>query len=301
MNEQEHMLAQKRRILIPKMVFWNNWFILFQYVVPQRLLTWVFGKLANCQIPYMKNYLIRTFLRRYDVSMEDAVEKNPYRYANFQTFFIRTLQAAKRPIAQESGLVSPVDGTISQMGCIQQGMLIQAKGFEFDLLSLLGNQADMAADFENGEFMTLYLAPKDYHRVHFPSDAKLISMTYIPGRLFSVNQQTSESVPRLFARNERVICYCETKSGPMAVILVGAMIVGSIHTAWAGEVNSKSRQVQTWSYVARPLFFKKGEELGYFKVGSTVILLHGTQAIKWRADLGAQKRVQMGELLSSVE
>lgn len=293
----EQTLLKKTRMLPSIEAFRERWFILFQYMVPQHLLTWIFGKMADCQIPCVKNYWIRTFIKRYGVSMEDAVEKNPYRHVDFQSFFIRKLQSEKRPIAsQENSFISPVDGTISQRGRIQQGVLIQAKGFTFDLLGLLGDQRDMATAFENGEFMTLYLAPKDYHRVHFPSDAKLLSMTYIPGRLFSVNEQTTRSVPRLFARNERVVCYFETESGPMAVILVGAIIVGSIHTVWAGAVNSGPRRIQTWRYADR--LFKKGDELGYFTLGSTVIILRGQQATKWRQDLRVGECVRMGELIT---
>lgn len=293
-------------------------FILFQYLVPQHLLTWFFGKLANCRVPYIKNYLIQLFMKCYPgVKMDEAVQTDPLAYDNFQSFFIRVLQPEKRPIATEhNGFISPVDGTLSQMGKIKESTLIQAKGFDFNLQELLGEascpgrsfprfrgdklakkapQDDKALKFNNGTFLTFYLAPQDYHRVHFPFDAKLTAMTYIPGCLFSVNNQTVESVPRIFSRNERVVCYFETHQGPMVVILVGAMIVGSIHTVWAGQVKTFPKQIKTWDYSDQHLTFKKGDELGHFTVGSTVIVLLGDEInCNWDP---AQKTVRVGELL----
>lgn len=285
---------------LPSKIFRLRGFILFQYLVPQHLLTWIFGKLANCRVPYIKNYLIQLFMKCYPgVNMNEAVQTDPFAYDNFQSFFIRTLQPEKRPIATEhNDFISPVDGTLSQMGKIKKSTLIQAKGFEFNLQELMGDvhsQENKSTQFNNGTFLTFYLAPQDYHRVHFPLDAKLTAMTYIPGCLFSVNHQTVESVPRIFSRNERVVCYFETHQGPMVVILVGAMIVGSIHTVWAGQVKAFPKQIKTWDYSDQHLTFKKGDELGHFTVGSTVIVLLGDEInCNWNL---AQKTVRVGELL----
>lgn len=273
--------------------------VFFQYLIPQHALSRFAGWVAHCQFPLLKNYLIKWFIKRYGVDMQEATEIDPLNYPDFQSFFIRTLKEEMRPIASgQNELVSPVDGVISQIGAIQSGRIFQAKGFRFDLRELLGGKKEVAELFEEGQFATLYLAPKDYHRVHMPMTGKLVSMTYIPGRLFSVNPQTVEQVPHLFARNERVICVFETVAGPMAMVLVGAMIVASIHTAWAGQVTPvRAKKIQSWRYASDELTFVKGQEMGYFKLGSTVMLLFGPQQMAWQNALSTGDKIKMGQVL----
>jgi len=257
---------------------------------------------ANCQFPPFKNYLIRWFIKRYGVNMEEALEAHPEAYPNFNSFFTRLLKPGLRPIAiEENALISPVDGRVSEAGTIQKKSLFQAKSACFDLLSLVGGQKNIASLFKQGKFLTLYLAPKDYHRVHMPFTGKLISMTHVPGQLFSVNPQTAEQVPNLFARNERLICLFETTAGPMAMILVGAMIVASIHTVWAGEITPVTvKHARTWHYHPNYLSLSKGSEMGFFKLGSTVILLFGSEDITWHEAFQADSSVRMGESIGSV-
>jgi len=279
----------------------SNYSAFIQYLIPQHALSRFAGVVARCQFAPVKNYLIKWFIKRYGVNMQEAADEDPANYPDFHSFFIRTLRAGVRPITLASNtLASPVDGTISQIGAIQSGRIFQAKGFDFDLLELVGGKENTAKLFAEGHFATLYLAPKDYHRVHMPLAGKLVSMTHVPGQLFSVNPQTASQVPNLFARNERVVCIFDTAAGPMAIILVGAMIVASIHTAWAGEVTPVgSKHIRTFSYPDN-LTFTKGEEMGYFKLGSTVILLFGPQQIAWQDALVAGDRVKMGETLGTI-
>lgn len=269
-----------------------------QSLLPQHLLSRFAGWMARCQFPPLKNYLIRWFIRRYPVDLSQAVRESPGDYVNFSSFFTRQLKPEYRPIATaQNGLVSPVDGVVSQVGAIASGRIFQAKGFDFDLLNLVGNLSETACLFEQGRFATLYLAPKDYHRVHMPLAGKLVSMTYVPGRLFSVNPQTVAQVPGLFSRNERLICVFNTARGPLAIIFVGAMLVASIHTTWAGLVSpSKTGKLYTVNYSEGEVSLEKGQEVGYFTLGSTVILLTKSN-LTWNDDLDCEKSVQMGELL----
>jgi phosphatidylserine decarboxylase len=278
-----------------------NYSTFIQYFIPQHALSRFAGVVARCQFAPIKNYLIKWFIKRYGVNMQEAANEDPANYPDFHSFFIRTLREGVRPIALASNtLASPVDGTISQIGAIQSGRIFQAKGFDFDLLELVGGKENTAKLFAEGQFATLYLAPKDYHRVHMPLAGKLVSMTHVPGQLFSVNPQTVSQVPNLFARNERVVCIFDTAAGPMAIILVGAMIVASIYTAWAGEVTPVgSKHIRTFSYPDN-LTLTKGEEMGYFKLGSTVILLFGPQQIAWQDAHVAGDRVKMGETLGTI-
>lgn len=281
----------------------NQHDVLLQYLAPQHALSRFAGWMANCQYAPLKNYLIHWFIKHYDVNMEEAVVSNPSDYPSFNRFFIRTLKEDVRPLAVgETTLASPVDGVVSQVGAIQEGRLFQAKGAEFDLLALVGGKKNIAQLFDRGMFSTLYLAPKDYHRVHMPLTGKLISMTHVPGRLFSVNPRAVDHVPNLFARNERVICLFETAVGPMAIILVGAMLVASIHTVWGGEITPVgAKAVRMWTYADDYLALEKGKEMGYFKLGSTVILLFGEESVIWREGLGVGSVVRMGERLGDVE
>jgi phosphatidylserine decarboxylase len=260
------------------------------------------GYLADCRCRWFKNFIIGVFVKHYQVDMQAAQETNPRHYASFNDFFTRALKPEARSFVQgKNQIACPVDGTISQIGKIQETQLIQAKGFDFDVASLLGCDATQAELFKNGNFTTLYLAPKDYHRVHMPFDGDLEKMSYIPGRLFSVNNISAQMIPNLFAQNERVVCWFNTKIGPMAVVLVGAMIVGSIETSWSGVV-SKTAKMQHWFYADYPIHLRRGEELGRFKLGSTVIVLFGPAAnLVFESGLQADTSVQLGQLLGSVD
>ncbi len=276
-------------------------FILAQHLLPHHLLSRVVGGFAECRVPWFKNLLTRWFVRHYDVDMRQAQVEDPTAYENFNAFFTRALKPGARPLPAEPGVVvSPSDGAISQLGRIEHGRIFQAKGHSYSLLELLGGDGLRAAPFMGGHFATIYLSPKDYHRVHMPLTGTLKEMIYVPGRIFSVNQLTAENVPELFARNERVVCIFDTAVGPMAVILVGAMIVASIETVWAGLVTPPKRELKRFAYdeAARaPITLRTGDELGRFKLGSTAIVLFGPEAVNWSAELGALSTVNMGQLL----
>ncbi len=275
----------------------------FQNIAPQRTLTAIAHLLANCKITWIKNYLIRYFVNKYPVRLKEALEENPYQYESFNHFFTRALKPYARPITEDpTALVSPVDGQISQYGPIRAGHLLQAKGFNYTVEALLGDSA-VAGSFAEGEFLTAYLAPKDYHRVHMPTDGYLCQMTYIPGKLFSVNPRTANAIPNLFARNERVVCLFNTPHGRLALILVGAMIVGSIETVWAGTIappHLNRLGTQTWHYPgtgASAIHLKKGAELGRFKLGSTVIILFEKNKMRWNPTLKSTEDILMGQPL----
>ncbi|MBB2899053.1 archaetidylserine decarboxylase [Pseudomonas sp. AS2.8] len=276
-------------------------FILAQHLLPHHLLSRLIGGFAECRVPWFKNLLTRWFVRHYDVDMRQAQVEDPTAYENFNAFFTRALKPGARPLPAEAGVVvSPSDGAISQLGRIEHGRIFQAKGHSYSLLELLGGDGLRAAPFMGGHFATIYLSPKDYHRVHMPLTGTLKEMVYVPGRIFSVNQLTAENVPDLFARNERVVCIFDTAVGPMAVILVGAMIVASIETVWAGLVTPPKRELKSFAYdeAARaPITLRTGDELGRFKLGSTAIVLFGPDAVNWSAELGALSTVNMGQLL----
>lgn len=272
-------------------------FIILQYLLPQHLLSRLVGKLAECRLPWLKNLLIRRFITQYKVDMSDAVESAPEAYANFNAFFTRALKDGARPIA-DAPVVCPADGAISQLGEINRGRIFQAKGQDYSLQTLLGDDKALTAEFDGGSFATIYLSPRDYHRVHMPVDGTLRSMTYVPGKLFSVNTTTAENVRSLFARNERAICVFDTEFGPMAMILVGAMIVAGIETVWDGQVAPPPRQLTTRSYPQEAPTLKKGEEMGRFKLGSTVILLFGKDKIDWLDKFEALTPTRLGEALA---
>ena len=267
-----------------------------QHLLPQHLLTSFAGWLANCNITWLKNRLIQYFIWRYPIKLEEALRSDPYEYSNFNELFTRHLKPEARSIANGLyDLISPADGQISQMGKIEQGQIFQAKSHYFSVQNLLGNNFKDAELFKEGSFLTVYLAPADYHRVHMPLDGHLSQMVYVPGSLFSVNGKTAECTPGLFARNERVITFFDTSIGRVAVILVGAMIVGSIETVWAGTITPPRKQsLHTWHY-DNPIYLKRGEELGHFKLGSTVILLFEKDTVLWDLTLAATSVVQMGQ------
>ena len=234
--------------------------------------------------------------------MSEAQEENPEAYPTFNDFFTRPLKDGMRPLPEDaSKVVCPADGAVSQIGDIKYGRVFQAKGHDYSLVELVGGDYQLAEEFQDGKFATIYLSPKDYHRVHMPFTGTLRQMIHVPGRLFSVNQTTAENVPGLFARNERAVCIFDTEKGPMAVILVGAMLVASIETVWAGQVTPKKRQVQTFDYTPegnQPIVLERGAEMGRFKLGSTAIVLFGKDQVEWAESLAAEDVVRMGQAIS---
>lgn len=266
-----------------------------QYLIPQHALSVFAGRIANSKHTAFKNYVIQRFIKNYGVNMQEALVEDPTAYACFNDFFIRKLKPNCRPIAN-SAVISPVDGCISEIGSIEQGQILQAKGKYYTVQELLACNKDEADQFTNGRFATLYLSPKDYHRVHMPIEATLRAMTYVPGALFSVQPSTVNAVPKLFARNERLVVYFDTPLGAMALVMVGAVIVGAIGTSWGGDV-VKSKSSISFEYPDKTL--QKGEEMGYFKLGSTVVLLFANgEKIKWEANLKAGSAIQLGQPLA---
>lgn len=256
-------------------------FILFQHLVPQHLLSRCTGVLAELRHPIgLKNWAIAQFIRRFGVDMAEAAVPDHTQYSCFNDFFTRPLREGARPLA-EADILCPADGAISQLGEISNGLLFQAKGRYFSAEDLLGGDEKRAVQFDGGQFATIYLSPKDYHRVHMPVAGRLTATCYIPGQLFSVNGVTADNVDRLFARNERLVCYFDTEFGPMAMILVGAMVVAGIETVWAGRVAPPPRRPVTVDYQSLPVPVElaKGEEMGRFCLGSTVILLFPEGAV----------------------
>ena len=278
-------------------------FVLSQYITPQLAISRLAGRLAdNDQSPALKNRVIKWFIGRYGVDMSEAAESDPEAYPSFNAFFTRALKPGIRPLAEgDNTLVSPVDGAISQLGQVTGDRVFQAKGQSFSLSELLGGDEQTTATFAGGEFSTIYLSPKDYHRIHMPMTGTLREMIHIPGKLFSVNPVTAENVPNLFARNERVACLFDTEAGPMAMVLVGAMIVGSVETRWAGVVVPSSKEVTATRYEGdQALTFAKGEEMGRFRLGSTVILVMPKGAVSWNSDQVAGKTVRLGEAFGTL-
>ena len=277
-------------------------FIIFQHIVPHHLLSRATGWLAELRQPvWLKNWVIGQFIRHFKVDMSEAAEPDYRRYGNFNEFFTRPLQERARPIA-DADIVCPADGAISQLGPIEEGLLFQAKGKYFSAEELLGGDEQRAHQFAGGNFATIYLSPRDYHRVHMPVDGRLTGTSYIPGKLFSVNGTTADNVDRLFARNERLVCYFETPAGPMAMILVGAMVVAGIETVWSGQVAPPPQHPTFTSYVDLPAAVElaKGEEMGRFKLGSTVILLFPPDSMNWDTAYVAGASTRLGEKLGDL-
>lgn len=272
----------------------------YQHALPQHTLSRLMGFLARSEWAPWKEPFIRWFIRHYDVDMTEALDPNPETYSSFNAFFTRALRPDARPLAADPGnLVCPVDGRVSQLGTIDSGQLLQAKGRCFALSELLGGESGRENAFQDGRFATLYLSPRDYHRVHMPVDGDLRSMRHIPGRLFSVSPLTTRGVDRLFARNERVVTFWDTAQGPMAMVLVGAIFVASIETVWAGTITPpRGHWVREWRYEPGQVALAKGAEMGRFQMGSTVIILFGPDTIAWDAAIGAGTRVQMGQALA---
>ena len=278
-------------------------FILLQHILPQHLLSRAAGWLSENRTPWLKNFLITRFAAHFNVDMSEAANPDLRSYENFNAFFTRPLQATARPIAAPApAIVSPADGAISQLGKIERGRIFQAKGQGFSVTELLGGDTARAELFNDGSFATIYLSPRDYHRVHMPCAGQLSAETYIPGDLYSVNQTTAENVQRLFARNERLVCYFDTTVGPMAMVLVGAMVVAGIETVWAGQVAPPLRQPRQINYREPPAAVElaRGAEMGRFKLGSTVILLFPDKACTWDAQLQANSPVRLGETIGEI-
>ncbi|HDG8096070.1 TPA: phosphatidylserine decarboxylase [Klebsiella oxytoca] len=281
----------------------NRLFVLAQYLVPQHLLSRLTGYAARCRIRWFKNRLINAFIVRYGVDMRAARGENAEDYENFNAFFTRRLKAHLRPIAtRQQDIASPADGTLGQFGTLESDTLVQAKGHKYSLHDLLGGDTERALPFINGEYATIYLSPRDYHRVHMPLSGTLREMVYIPGKLFSVNSVTTGAVPRLFARNERVVCRFDTEQGPLAIVLVGAMIVSSIHTVWHGLVSPHADLIQTFTYQETgntAIRLNKGDELGHFMLGSTVIMLFGANQMQWDKAILSGKSINFGEAMAT--
>ncbi len=278
-------------------------FVLLQYLLPHHLLSWMMYLITRSEWQPLKGRMIRTVIRLYDVDMNQALHADPAHYPSFNAFFTRALRPDARPLARESNaLLCPADGTLSQAGSIRDGEIFQAKGHRYSLEELLGERSSWWDRFNGGSFATIYLSPRDYHRVHIPLGGQLSRMIHVPGRLFSVNPVTTRMVPRLFARNERVVCLFETAIGPMAVILVGAIFVASIDTVWAGTVAPAYRRINRFDYdgAPQPVSLQRGEEMGRFNMGSTVILLFGPNAVNWLESLRPGVQVRMGESLGNM-
>ncbi len=277
-------------------------FIIAQYILPQHALSRLVGKIASCDLPWVKNTLIKRFISHYNVQMHEAAAENYYEFKNFNAFFTRALKDDARTIdPSENVFVCPADGTISQLGEIRGGDIFQAKGQSYSAADLLANE-DLAKQFDGGQFATVYLSPKDYHRVHMPISGKLISQTYVPGQLFSVNGATAENVPGLFARNERLIALFDTEVGPVAMVLVGAMIVAGIETVWSGQVAPPPKTAQTTQYdKVEPVKLNKGDEMGRFMLGSTVILLFPKDTVEFDPGYQANTPTRMGQLLGQIK
>lgn len=262
------------------------------------LISRIVGKIANSKIKWLKNFLINLAVKFYKIDLRDAVERNPNKYPSFNAFFTRALLPQARPIVSDVNAVAcPVDGKISQIGEVSNATIIQAKGFTFSVNSLLSIELQKySAKFANGMFATIYLSPRDYHRIHLPFDGDLIAMAHIPGKLFSVNPKIVNKTSSLYARNERVVLVFNTKLGLMAMVLVGAALVASITTVWAGEITPPTRKkIRTWNYKNNKISFKRGEEIGHFQFGSTVILLFEGNMVRWEPKLAAEHALKMGQ------
>lgn len=280
----------------------NFTFIASQYLLPHHLLSRVVGYFAESELVFIKKPLMNFFLNRFGIDLSEAEREHVNDYKNFNDFFTRSLKSEVRTIeGSKNEFVSPVDGAVSQFGTIHNKALVQAKGRSYRLTDLLGGDTAQAAKFIDGEFATLYLSPKDYHRIHMPIAGKLVKTTFVPGKLFSVNQLTAEHVPNLFARNERLVCEFETERGTVIMVLVGAMIVASIETVWSGIVAPFQRKISQHLFESRSLDFERGEEIGRFRLGSTVILLAEKDALHWNDQIKNGANVKLGQLLQAEE
>ena len=271
-----------------------------QYLLPKRALTSYAGWRASRRWGERTTKLITNFVAKYGVDMSEAADPDPASYASFNDFFTRALKPDARPIAT-ADLVSPVDGAISQFGAIERDQIVQAKGHAYSTTALVGGDTELARRFDHGHFATLYLSPRDYHRIHMPCDGRLVRMIYVPGELFSVNPLTARVVPGLFARNERVVCVFESARGPFVLALVGATIVGSMATVWHGVVNPPrgGDEVREWRYDERRIEIEKGAEMGRFLLGSTVVMLFPAGPLRFNPDWQPGRAIRLGEAMAS--
>jgi phosphatidylserine decarboxylase len=273
--------------------------VLPQYVLPKMALTRMAGRVAGAKGGTYTTMLISWFVRQYGVNMAEAANPDITSYASFNEFFTRPLRDGARPLAK-AAFVCPVDGAISQFGAIEDHQIFQAKGHQFSTTALVGGDAELAAQFQHGSFANLYLSPKDYHRLHMPCDARLLRMIYVPGALFSVNPTTARGIPNLFARNERVVCVFESaEHGQFVSVLVGATIVGSMATVWHGVVNPPRTELREWRYDDQNIVLKKGEEMGRFLLGSTIVMLFKKDTIKFNPDWAPERAVRLGEMMGN--
>ena len=271
--------------------------VLPQYLLPKQALTALAGRIAGAQAGRLTTQLIKWFVQRYQVDMSEAADSNIASYASFNDFFTRALKDGARPLASAE-LICPVDGAISQFGAIKGKQIFQAKGHDYSSTALLGGDAALAECFDDGSFATLYLSPKDYHRIHMPCNGRLQRMIYVPGELFSVNPTTARAVPGLFARNERVVCIFESASGPFALVLVGATIVGSMATVWHGVVNAeRGGELCEWRYDDQAVNLQQGAEMGRFLLGSTVVLLFPKGPLQFNPAWAPGRAIRMGEVM----
>ena len=278
--------------------------VLPQYLLPKQALTRFAGFVASRERGWLTTEIIRRFVVKYQVNMGEALDSNIASYLTFNDFFTRALKPGARPLAT-AGLVCPVDGAISQFGAIKHDQLFQAKGHNYSTTSLVGGDAALAAQYQDGSFATIYLSPKDYHRIHMPAGGRLTRMIYVPGDLFSVNPVTARGVPGLFARNERVVCVFESARGPFVLVLVGATIVGSMATVWHGVVNPpRGKVVREWLYPAAgqpEIVLNQGDEMGRFLLGSTVVLLFPKGDLRFNPDWAPGRAVRLGEAMAMAD
>jgi len=271
--------------------------VLPQYLLPKQALTALAGRVAGARAGRATTQLIEWFARRYQVDMSEAANPDIASYTSFNDFFTRALKVGARPLAS-ADLICPVDGAISQLGAIRGQQIFQAKGHNYSSSALLGGDAALAKHFDDGSFATLYLSPKDYHRIHMPCSGRLQRMIYVPGELFSVNPTTARAVPGLFARNERVVCVFESASGPFVLVLVGATIVGSMATVWHGVVNAeRSGELREWRYDDQAITLQQGAEMGRFLLGSTVVLLFPKGPLRFNPNWAPGRAIRMGEVM----
>lgn len=267
-----------------------------QYILPHKTLSRLAHKVARIRYRPVKNWMIEKFIHAFKVNLEEAISPNPDDYEHFNAFFTRAIKPGVRPVSPGAGdIVSPVDGHISQLGSIRNGRIIQAKGFDFTVAELLASDAETAARYNGGQFITIYLSPRDYHRIHMPIDGKPTGSTHIPGRLFSVADWTAQSVPRLFARNERLVCHFDTPLGHMPLVMVGAMLVSGMETVFHGEVTPPYARHITQLEPKPDDMLKKGDEMGRFNYGSTVILLFPPDSMHFASDLAPGTALKMGQ------
>jgi phosphatidylserine decarboxylase len=271
--------------------------VLPQYLFPKQALTLFAGWVARARWGGLTQWIIRDFVARYSVNMAEAAKPAISSYTSFNDFFTRALRADARPLA-DAAFICPVDGAISQFGAIARDQIFQAKGHSYSTTALLGGDAALAAQYQDGSFATLYLSPRDYHRIHMPCDGRLLRMVHVPGDLFSVNPVTARGVPGLFARNERVVCHFEGAHGPFVLTLVGATIVGSMATVWHGLVNPpRPGTVRAWDYADQAIHLKKGEEMGRFLLGSTVVMLFPQSTLRFNPDWAPASAIRLGEAM----